>query len=181
MGVPTLTRARRDSYVPDVGENRAAAAAGQPALIATFQRPTVRMSHEYMRRRLDVLRSHQPLERDTAPALTPTEERETEGFLFGAAVQALWIGQADGAGGFEKLGDYALDDGTPIPTGAVLWALQDELDREGAAPLIADLQSALWDRATFDQGTLGHFGSRSGLPGSEAQTAGTAATVAVGA
>jgi hypothetical protein len=183
MGL-TLTRRIIEPYVPDVADNRARARRGERATIATIARPTVRIWRTYQEARV-----RQELERARAasapttpgtripdvelPTLDleagrsspPTFEDRTEvdGLLFRPCVLELTA--------------LALDDGTAITTGAQLWDLADELDREIAAPLITDLLAAVFDRATLSAGALRNLVSPPGSPVSAAQTDGIAETV----
>ncbi len=179
MGVPVLHRRRVETYLPDVTDNRAAAQAGAPALCVTIQRPTVwDWQEHHVARAQQVLRLR---EADPTAELSREAERGLEGILFATCVQRLWIGQRLPDGTWQEIGPLTIEDGTPIETGAVLWAMQGELDYDYASSLVADLRAAIFDRATFTAGTLAHLDWRSGSPSSMAQTDGIAATVVVGA
>lgn len=195
MGIPRPVRRRTESYVPDAGDNRVLAETGGPALIATLQRPDVRLWGDYLTRRRDRLLARgalpevaaaapvddAPGKPAPAPQLTADEAYEVDGFLFSACVRRLFIGMR-GPAGWEEIEPYRMDDGTLLDTGAALWALKGELDfADGISGLFADLEGAIFDRATFDAGTLATFPSRSGPPVSEAPTAGTAETVGAAA
>jgi hypothetical protein len=166
-----VTRRITEQYVPDVADNRARARKGLPAVVATIARPNVSIWREYQdaRYRQDLERLQAGVDTEKRVELPPRppgfdERTGVDGILFRQCVL--------------ELTELALDDGTPITTGAQLWDLADDLDREVAAALVTDLLAAVFDRATLTTGALRNLVSRSGSPVSAAPTGGTVETAA---
>ncbi len=180
---PVLRRARPESYVLDIGDNRQDARDGRPALVAVIHRPTVRTWREYQVQRFQLEAAHQVANPDKPAKLTLDEEHQVDGWLFARCVGPLYYGRPGDApdAAWVQTGPLVLEDGEVVTDGAALWALQDELEREVASPLVSDILAALFDRATFDAGTLANLVSRSGSAGSAAPTDGIAETVSAGA
>jgi len=152
-------------YVPDVGDNRETA-----RVRVELTAPTVAVWRRYQAAlaELQIDRARREA-RDLmdVPLGTPEAMEAVEGRLF-----VPCVGRIEGL--------PSLADGTPLRSGADLWAQRERLDRRTAGPLFADLFGALYRRATLPPEAVAHLERRSGSVVSGAPTDGSAETVASG-
>ena len=169
MGLVVKYAVHAEPYVPDVGTNRTDP---QPVVVA-LSSPDAGLWRRYQSRIVAKRMALAEAQSTTDHAVAFTDVRlepldpDMEGVLFGACV-----GQITG---------LTLEDGTPITSGEQLWALRARLDRGTVADLIADCLSAIYDRATLDEGLAQALASRPGSSGSPTSAPETVEPVGAGA
>lgn len=168
--------AKWERYIPDVEDNRARHARGDPALVVELRSPTSRLWREFWGRvtadetRLRTLRELVERDGDDGPGRALSLalfDDELAGILFLGCVRAVEVPD-----GFVE----GLD--TPIRNGGELWAARELLDSPSLFPNLLD---AILDRTLLAAGLADFLASRSGRAGSpepDRSPDGTAASVA---